>query len=94
VQSLVGSSADETTIHNVGRADALIRDDLIRIANIRIAKRSCGNANAWKTIFDADHDQLSNPDRIKTGQGQDRSKAEDSRRALKYRPVPKAGDAL
>jgi nucleoid-associated protein YgaU len=33
-----------------------------------IAKKFYGNANAWKTIFDANRDQLSDPDRIKPGQ--------------------------
>jgi nucleoid-associated protein YgaU len=34
----------------------------------RIAKHYYGNANAWKTIFDANRDQLDDPDRIKPGQ--------------------------
>jgi len=34
----------------------------------KIAKQFYGNANAWKQIFDANTDQLSNPDLIKPGQ--------------------------
>ena len=34
----------------------------------RIAKHVYGNANDWKRIFDANRDQLSNPDVIKPGQ--------------------------
>ena len=34
----------------------------------KIAKHFYGNANAWQQIFDANRDQLSNPDRIKPGQ--------------------------
>lgn len=34
----------------------------------RIAKHFYGNANAWKRIFEANRDQLSNPDLIKPGQ--------------------------
>jgi nucleoid-associated protein YgaU len=34
----------------------------------RIAMHFYGNANAWKTILDANRDQLSDPDRVKPGQ--------------------------
>lgn len=34
----------------------------------KIAKHFYGNANAWHAIFDANRDQLSNPDVIKPGQ--------------------------
>lgn len=34
----------------------------------KIAKHFYGNANAWHPIFDANRDQLSNPDVIKPGQ--------------------------
>ncbi len=34
----------------------------------KIAKHFYGNANAWQRIFDANRDQLSNPDLIKPGQ--------------------------
>lgn len=58
VQSKVASTADETTIYEVKSGDNLSR----------IAKHFYGNANAWKAIFDANRDQLSDPDRIKPGQ--------------------------
>ncbi|MCI0661626.1 MAG: LysM peptidoglycan-binding domain-containing protein [Acidobacteria bacterium] len=34
----------------------------------KIAKRFYGDANAYKQIFDANRDQLSDPDKIKVGQ--------------------------
>lgn len=34
----------------------------------KIAKHFYGNANQWKQIFEANRDQLSNPDLIKPGQ--------------------------
>lgn len=34
----------------------------------KIAKRVYGNANRWHEIYDANRDQLDNPDRIKPGQ--------------------------
>lgn len=34
----------------------------------KIAKTFYGNANQWKTIFEANRDQLTNPDLIKPGQ--------------------------
>lgn len=34
----------------------------------KIAKHFYGNANAWRHIFDANRDQLDNPDLIKPGQ--------------------------
>lgn len=34
----------------------------------KIAKQVYGNANDWKRIFDANRDQLSDPDRIRPGQ--------------------------
>jgi len=34
----------------------------------KIAKHFYGNANDWKRIFDANRDQLANPDLIKPGQ--------------------------
>lgn len=33
-----------------------------------IAKQHYGNANAWQSIYDANRDQLDNPDLIKAGQ--------------------------
>jgi nucleoid-associated protein YgaU len=58
VQSHVSSTADEATIYTVMAGDNLSG----------IAKQFYGNANAWKAIFDANRDQLSDPDRIKPGQ--------------------------
>jgi nucleoid-associated protein YgaU len=34
----------------------------------KIAKHFYGNANRWRRIFDANRDQLDDPDRIKPGQ--------------------------
>lgn len=58
VQSHVGATTDETTIYAVMAGDNLTK----------IAKHFYNDANAWKTIFDVNRDQLSDPDRIKTGQ--------------------------
>ena len=58
VQSHVSSTADEATIYTVTAGDNLSK----------IAKHFYGDANAWKKIFDANRDQLTDPDRIKPGQ--------------------------
>ncbi|MEP7185279.1 MAG: LysM peptidoglycan-binding domain-containing protein [Rhodanobacter sp.] len=58
VQSKVTSTADEATIYEVKSGENLSG----------IAKHFYGNANEWKTIFEANRDQLSDPDRIKPGQ--------------------------
>lgn len=58
VQSQVSSTADETTAYTV-----VVGDNLSKIA-----KHFYGNANAWKQIFDANRDQLSDPDKIRAGQ--------------------------
>lgn len=58
VQSHVSSTVDETSIYEVAAGDNLSK----------IAKHFYGNANAWKQIFDANRDQLIDPDRIKPGQ--------------------------
>jgi nucleoid-associated protein YgaU len=34
----------------------------------KIAKRELGDANKWQAIFDANRDQISNPDLIQPGQ--------------------------
>ena len=34
----------------------------------KIAKQHLGDANAWQKIFDANRDQLDDPDKIKPGQ--------------------------
>jgi len=58
VQSHVSSTADETRIYTVMAGDNLSG----------IARKFYGDADAWKRIFDANRDQLSDPDRIKPGQ--------------------------
>lgn len=58
VQSQVSSTTDETTAYTVAAGDNLSK----------IAKHFYGNANAWKQIFDANRDQLSDPDKIRAGQ--------------------------
>lgn len=58
VQSKVTSTVDEDTIYTVKSGDNLSK----------IAKHFYGNANEWKKIFEANRDQLTDPDRIKPGQ--------------------------
>jgi len=58
VQSHVTSTADPETTYTVVSGDSLSK----------IARHFYGNANAWNRIFDANRDQLSDPDRIKPGQ--------------------------
>ncbi len=58
VQSHVSSTADEASIYSVAAGDNLSR----------IAKHFYDNANAWKVIFDANRDQLTDPDRLQPGQ--------------------------
>lgn len=58
VQSQVGSTVDRATIYTVAAGDNLTK----------IAKHFYGDANAWKQVFDANRDQLSDPDRIRVGQ--------------------------
>ena len=58
VHSHVGATTDETTIHAVMPGESLAS----------IATHFYGDANAWKRIFDANRDQLTDPDRIKIGQ--------------------------
>ena len=58
VQSQVSSTVDAATIYAVVAGDNLSK----------IAKHFYGDANAWKRIFDANRDQLTDPDRIKPGQ--------------------------
>ncbi|AGG90802.1 MULTISPECIES: LysM peptidoglycan-binding domain-containing protein [Rhodanobacter] len=58
VQSQVGSTADRPATYTVVAGDNLTK----------IAKHFYGDANAWKAVFDANRDQLSDPDRIRVGQ--------------------------
>ncbi len=59
VESKVASTApDGEQTYTVQSGDSLSK----------IAKHVYGNANAWQRIFDANRDQLSNPDLIKPGQ--------------------------
>lgn len=58
VQSQVGSTVDKATNYTVAAGDNLSK----------IARHCYGNANEWKKIFDANRDQLSDPDRIRPGQ--------------------------
>ena len=58
VQSRVSSTVDAATIYTVAAGDNLSK----------IAKHFYGSANAWKRIFDANRDQLTDPDRIQPGQ--------------------------
>lgn len=58
VQSRVTSTVDEATIYEVKSGDNLSY----------IAKHFYGNGAEWKAIFDANRDQLTDPDHIKAGQ--------------------------
>jgi nucleoid-associated protein YgaU len=58
VQSHSNSLADEATIYAVAAGDNLSK----------IAEKFYGDAEAWKQIFDANRDQLIEPDGIKIGQ--------------------------
>jgi nucleoid-associated protein YgaU len=58
VHSHVSSSVDQTKIYAVEAGDNLSK----------IARQFYGDANAWQRIFDANRDQLTDPDRIKVGQ--------------------------
>jgi nucleoid-associated protein YgaU len=58
VTSKVTSTLDETGLHEVKAGDSLSQ----------IAARFYGDASQWKAIFEANRDQLSDPDRIKPGQ--------------------------
>ena len=53
-----GSSSTATKVYTVVSGDSLSK----------IAKKFYGNANKWRAIFEANGDQLSNPDLIKPGQ--------------------------
>jgi nucleoid-associated protein YgaU len=57
VQSGVASTAPAQT-YTVVKGDTLSK----------IAKDFLGNANRWREIFDANRDQISNPDLIRPGQ--------------------------
>jgi nucleoid-associated protein YgaU len=58
VASHAAAVIDDTTIHIVAEGDTLAS----------IATYFYGNADAGKLIFDANRDQLTDPDRIKPGQ--------------------------
>jgi nucleoid-associated protein YgaU len=58
VQSHVSSTLDENTNYIVKKGDNLSK----------IARHFYGNANAWKSIFEANRDQLADPDHIQPGQ--------------------------
>lgn len=58
VTSQVSSTVDESANYIVQKGDNLSK----------IARHFYGNANAWKSIFDVNRDQLMDPDRIKPGQ--------------------------
>lgn len=58
VESQPSSTMDQSTNYIVENGDSLSK----------IAKRFYGNASAWKSIFEANRDQLVDPDQIKPGQ--------------------------
>ncbi|HUH29924.1 MAG TPA: LysM peptidoglycan-binding domain-containing protein [Rhodanobacter sp.] len=58
VRSQVSSTADAATNYTVAAGDTLSK----------IAKQFYADASAWKHIFAANRDQLTDPDKIKPGQ--------------------------
>lgn len=58
VQSGVSSTASAAQTYTVNKGDTLSK----------IAKEFYGSANRWHEIFDANRDQISNPDLIQPGQ--------------------------
>ena len=58
VRSTVTSTVDEATIYEVQAGDNLSH----------ISKHFYGSANHWNAIFEANRDQLTDPDHIKPGQ--------------------------
>ena len=58
VRSSVTSTADAGTNYEVQSGDSLSK----------IARHFYGNGNEWKAIFEANRDQLTDPDHIKPGQ--------------------------
>jgi nucleoid-associated protein YgaU len=58
VDSMVSSTVDENAAYIVQKGDNLSK----------IARHFYGNANAWKSIFEANRDQLADPDHIQPGQ--------------------------
>lgn len=58
VHSHVSSTVDEATIYEVAVGDSLSK----------IAKYFYDDGNAWKTIFEANRDQLRDPHQLKPGQ--------------------------
>ena len=63
VQSNVASTAPDAPAANPETYTVVSGDSLSKIA-----KHFYGSANEWHMIFDANRDQLSNPDLIKPGQ--------------------------
>jgi nucleoid-associated protein YgaU len=59
-------SGGQSTAAAAGAADTytVVKGDSLS----KIAKHFYGNANRWQRIFDANRDQLDDPDRIKPGQ--------------------------
>jgi nucleoid-associated protein YgaU len=53
-----GGSSTATKVYEVKSGDSLSK----------IAKREYGDANAWKRIFEANKDQIKDPDKIFPGQ--------------------------
>lgn len=58
VSSTAPTAAAPVTTYTVVKGDSLSR----------IAKHVYGNANRWREIFEANRDQISNPDLIQPGQ--------------------------
>jgi nucleoid-associated protein YgaU len=57
-RSTLTSTADEATIYEVQAGNNLSK----------IAKHFYGNGNEWNAIFEANRDQLTDPDYVKPGQ--------------------------
>lgn len=60
-----GSSSTATDVHTSGGSThTVVRGDTLSA----IAKQAYGKASLWPRIYDANRDQLDNPDHIKPGQ--------------------------
>ncbi|ANB19430.1 LysM peptidoglycan-binding domain-containing protein [Dokdonella koreensis] len=62
VQSSVASTAPDAPVEK--ETYTVVKGDTLS----KIAKKFYGNANRWRAIFEANRDQISNPDLIKPGQ--------------------------
>jgi nucleoid-associated protein YgaU len=63
-QANAGAAAEGSTAGAAQRTYTVVKGDTLSA----IAKREYGAAGKWKTIYEANRDQISNPDLIQPGQ--------------------------